>query len=256
MKYAIFYKAYREKAAKFVEELSKHIDPSKHQRDDENPQMVIVVGGDGTFLSAVHHYIDKLNNIIFINYKRGFTSFYLDFEEEDIDRINDLLNGECDKMLVLPLLKAKIGNKKYYAVNEFTLGSFMKASGFEIYINDYYLESTYGSGLLVCTPFGSSGYNKSLGGAILDPASETFEVTEMASIQSKKYKSLDSSIVLKKDSTVRIKYIDTHSLTLTYDNQSTTLETLDTIDIKYSKKQIKVYTKEGCTFFDKLKKAF
>ena len=256
MKYAIFYKAYRENAASFVDKLVQHIDQSRFIRDDENPEAVIVVGGDGTFLSAVHHYIDKLNNIIFINFKRGFTSFYLDFEDEDLNKINDLLDGKYEKMLTLPLLKAKIGAKKFYAVNEFTLGSFMKASGFEIYINDYYLESTYGSGLLVCTPFGSSGYNKSLGGAILDPNSETFEVTEMASIQSKKYKSLDTSIVLKKDSIVKIKYIDTHSLTLTYDNQSTTLDALDVVEIKYSKKQIKVYSKEGCTFFDKLKKAF
>jgi len=255
MKYSIFYKPYREKASKFVEELKKHIDPS-FEIDDENPDYVIVVGGDGTFLSAVHHYIDRLSSITFINYKRGFTSFYLDFEEEDIDKINDLLNGKCDVVVNLPLLKAKIGNKKYYAVNEFTLGSFMKASGFEIYINDYFLESTYGSGLLICTPFGSSGYNKSLGGAILDPRSDTFEITEMASIQSKKYKSLDSSIVLKKDTTVRIKYIDTHSITLTMDNQAVDLDDLDYIDIKYSKKNIRILSKEGCTFFDKLKKAF
>ena len=256
MKYALFYKPYREKAANFVEKLNGYIDTSRHQRDDENPDKVIVIGGDGTFLSAVHHYIDKLHTVSFINFKRGFTSFYLDFEEEDLDKINDLLDGKCDKILTLPLLKAKIGTKKYYAINEFTLGTFMKASGFEIYINDYFLESTYGSGILVCTPFGSSGYNKSLGGAILDPASETLEVTEMAPIQSKKYKSLDSSIILKRDSLVRIKYIDTHALTLTYDNQSTHIEKLDYIDIKYSKKTIKVYTKEGCTFFDKLKKAF
>ena len=255
MKYGIFYKAYRENASNFVKLLLEHIDP-KFERDDNNPDYLIVVGGDGTFLSAVHKYIDKLSNITFINYKRGFTSFYLDFEEEDLDKINDLLEGKCNVTYTLPLLKATIKGQKYYAVNEFTLGSFMKASGFEIYIDNEFLQSTYGSGLLVCTPFGSSGYNKSLGGAILDPRSETFELTEMASIQSKKYKSLDSSIVLKKDSTIHIKYIDTHSITLTMENKSTELEDLDTIDIQYSKKHIKLFSKEHCTFFDKLKKAF
>jgi len=255
MKYGIFYKPYRENAAKFVEVLEKHIDPN-FVRDDENPDYVIVVGGDGTFLSAIHNYIDKLSTITFINYKRGFTSFYLDFEDEDITKINDLLSGKCDVTYTLPLLKATINGQKYYALNEFTLGSFMKASGFEIYIDDYFLESTYGSGLLVCTPFGSSGYNKSLGGAILDPTSETFEITEMASIQSKKYKSLDSSIVVNKNSTIKIKYIDTHSITLTMDNKAVELDDIDIVEIQYSKKQIKVFSKPGCTFFDKLKKAF
>ena len=255
MKYSIFHKPWRNEASDFVTKLKGYIE-SRHIYDENNPDYVIVVGGDGSFLSAVHKYVDKLANITFINFKRGFTSFYLDFDDNDLDRINDLLDGKCDTVVTLPLLKARIGNNKYYAINEFTLGSFMKASGFEIYINDYYLESTYGSGLLICTPFGSSGYNKSLGGALLDPRSDTFEVTEMASIQSKKYKSLDSSIVLKKDSVVNIKYIDTHPLTLTFDNQAVELETLDTIEIRYSKKQIKVFSKPGCTFFDKLKKAF
>lgn len=256
MNYSIFYKAWRKEASDFVEKLKTYIDNSRHQYDEDNPHFVIVVGGDGSFLSAIHHYVDKLSNIVFINFKRGFTSFYLDFEDEDLSRINDLLDGKCDTVITLPVLRAKINNKKYYAINEFTLGSFMKASNFEIYVNDYFLESTYGSGLLVCTPFGSSGYNKSLGGALLDPESDTFELTEMASIQSKKYKSLDSSLVLNKSSTLIIKYTDTHSLTLTYDNQATELQDLDIVEIRYSKKTIKVYSKPNCTFFDKLKKAF
>ena len=256
MRYAIYYKPWRKEASEFVNKLKTYINNDLHKYDEENPEYVIVVGGDGTFLSAIHFYMDKIRNIKFINFKRGFTSFYLDFEDEDLSRINDLLSGNCDTIISLPLLKAHVDGKKYYALNEFTLGSFMKASGFEIYIDDEFLESTYGSGLLVCTPFGSSGYNKSLGGSILDPTSETFELTEMASIQSKKYKSLDSSIVLKKDRVIKIKYIDTHSLTLTYDNQAVTMETLNEIDIRYSKKSVKVYSKPGCTFFDKLKKAF
>lgn len=255
MKYTFFYKAYRENAVEFVKKLEEKID-SRHQRDDQNPDYVIVIGGDGSFLSAVHQYIDRLREIVFINFGKGFTSFYLDFDENDLDKINDLLDGHYSKTTTLPLLKATINGKKYYALNEFTVGSFMKASGFEIYIDNQYIESTYGSGLLVCTPYGSSGYNKSLGGALLDPRSDTFQLTEMASIQSKKYKSLDSSIVLRRDSIIKIKYIDTHPITLTMDNKSVEFDSLDSIDIKYSKKQVKLYTKEGCTFFDKLKKAF
>lgn len=256
MKYTIFYKSYKKSASDYVELIKSHIDGNRHTYDDNNPDYVIVVGGDGTFLSAVHHYRNKLREVTFINFRRGFTSFYLDFDDTDLVRLNDLLDGKCDYVTALPLLKAHVGTKKYYALNEFTIGSFMKASGFEIYINDYYLESTYGSGLLITTPYGSSGYNKSLGGALLDPRTETFELTEIASIQSKKYKSLASSVVLKKDTVLTIKYIDTHPLTLTFDNQTVELETLDTMSVQYSKKQIRVLSKEGCTFFDKLKKAF
>ena len=255
MRYTIYYKPNRKEAFELANRIKEAID-SRHIYDNENPQYVIVVGGDGTFLSAVHKYIDKTRDVTFINFKRGTTAFYLNFDEEDIPRINDLLDGKCEVINTLPLLKAHVGGSKYYALNEFTLGTFMKASGFEIYINDYFLQTTYGNGLLVCTPYGSSGYNKSLGGALLDPRTETFQITEMASIQSKKYKSLGNSLVLRKDSIIRINYIDTHPITLTYDNQAAELKPGDVIDIRYSKKTIKVFSKEGCTFFDKLKVAF
>jgi len=255
MRYAFYWKKSSKEAELLVNKIKETID-SRHTYDEADPQYVIVAGGDGTFLGAVHHYIDKTRDVTFINFRRGNTAFYLNFDEEDISRINDLLDGKCDCINTLPLLKAHVGAKKYYAINEFTLGTFMKASGFEIYINDYFLQTTYGNGLLVCTPYGSSGYNKSLGGALLDPHTDTFELTEMASIQSKKYKSLGNSLVLRKDNTIHINYIDTHPITLTYDNQAVTLNPGDIIDIKYSKKTIRVFSKEGCTFFDKLKAAF
>ena len=255
MRYAFYRKPNREQAELLEKKIVKAID-SRHVLDNENPQYVIVIGGDGTFLSAVHHYIDRTKEITFINFRCGNTAFYLNFDESDISRINDLLDGKCNVINTLPLLKARVGDQKFYALNEFTLGTFMKASGFEIYINDYFLQTTYGNGLLVCTPYGSSGYNKSLGGALLDPSTQTFEITEMASIESKKYKSLDSSLVLPKDSVVRINYIDTHPINITFDNKSADLNPGDIITIKYSKKTIKVFSKEGSTFFDKLKMAF
>ena len=255
MRYTIYHKPNRKEAELLAEKIALAIN-SRHVRDDINPQYVIVIGGDGTFLSAVHHYIDKTRDVTFINFRRGNTAFYLSFDEEDVKYINELLDGKCDVINTLPLLKAHVSAKKYYALNEFTLGTFMKASGFEIYINDYFLQTTYGNGLLVCTPYGSSGYNKSLGGALLDPSTDTFEITEMASIQSKKYKSLGNSLVLKKDSVIHINYIDDHPINLTFDNRSAELMPGDKIDIKYSKKTIKVFSKEGCSFFDKLKAAF
>jgi NAD+ kinase len=255
MKYAIYHKPNRKEAIELAKRIEAAID-SRHTRDDINPDYVIVIGGDGTFLSAVHQYIDKTREITFINFRRGNTAFYLNFDDEDVVHINELLDGKCDVVNTLPLLKAHVGDKKYYALNEFTLGTFMKASGFNIYINDYFLQTTYGNGLLVCTPYGSSGYNKSLGGALLAPNTDTFELTEMASIQSKKYKSLGNSLVLRRDSTIHIHYIDTHPITLTFDNKFANVELGQIIDIKYSKKIIKVFSKEGCTFFDKLKAAF
>lgn len=255
MRYTIYHKPNRKEATELANKIEKAID-KRHTRDDVNPEYVIVIGGDGTFLSAVHHFIDKTRDVTFINFKRGNTAFYLNFDEEDIVYINDLLDGKCDVINTLPLLKSHVGEKKYYALNEFTLGTFMKASGFEIYINDYFLQRTYGNGLLVCTPYGSSGYNKSLGGALLAPNTDTFELTEMASIQSKKYKSLGNSLVLRRDAVIHINYIDTHPITLTFDNKAVNLNPGDKIDIRYSKKTIKVFSKEGCTFFDKLKAAF
>ena len=48
-------------------------------RDDEHPDIVITVGGDGTLLGAFHHYRNQLDQIRFVGIHTGHLGFYTDW---------------------------------------------------------------------------------------------------------------------------------------------------------------------------------
>ena len=50
--------------------------------DDVNPEIVIVVGGDGTFLNAVHKIIDKIGEVIFYGIHTGTLGFFTDYKSD------------------------------------------------------------------------------------------------------------------------------------------------------------------------------
>ena len=50
----------------FEEEMIKKIKSFGHSFDNENPDVVLSIGGDGTFLKAVQKYIDRINDVKFL----------------------------------------------------------------------------------------------------------------------------------------------------------------------------------------------
>ena len=55
--------------------------------DNKNPDVVFSVGGDGTFLRAVHEYLNQAEHIQFIGINSGSLGFLYDFSKEDIQMV-------------------------------------------------------------------------------------------------------------------------------------------------------------------------
>ena len=53
--------------------------------DDKEPDVVISIGGDGTLLSAFHHYENRLDKIRFVGVHTGHLGFYTDWRDEEVD---------------------------------------------------------------------------------------------------------------------------------------------------------------------------
>ena len=47
------------------------------QIDDENPDIVIAIGGDGTLMSAFHKYFDQIDHIGFVGIHTGHLGFFI-----------------------------------------------------------------------------------------------------------------------------------------------------------------------------------
>lgn len=135
--------------------------------------LLIVVGGDGSFLHAMHAVVQDEVPVLGIN--RGRVGFLTDIHPTELNKIKDILDGRytLEKRFLLDATVEQHGNilGAGTALNEVALipDSLPHMSEFEIYINDQFVCSQDSDGLIVATPTGSTAYALSGGGPILHP---------------------------------------------------------------------------------------
>lgn len=135
--------------------------------------LLIVVGGDGSLLHAVHAVLDDELPILGIN--RGSLGFLTDIHPAQLEKISDILAGKyiVEKRF---LLTASITfNERLlaidHALNEVAIipDAIPHMIEFEIYIDKQFVCSQNSDGLIIATPTGSTAYALSGGGPILQP---------------------------------------------------------------------------------------
>ena len=47
--------------------------------DPESPELIITIGGDGTFLRAIHRQFSRLNEVAFVGIHTGTLGFFTDY---------------------------------------------------------------------------------------------------------------------------------------------------------------------------------
>lgn len=222
-------------------------------RDDSNPEYVFSLGGDGTMLDAVHKYM-HIDDVKFIGINYGKLGFYTDFVKDDLD-IADIVNNQNYKTEEFRLLELDVNGNKHYALNEILVINPVRTQNIKILVDDVELETFRGTGLVLSTPSGSTAYNKSLGGAILAPSIDGYQLTEMASINNRLYKTLSSSLVLARKNVVRLDFGKNDGLQIQVDGEVID-ENLQNVQVKLADKTIKLITKKDTLFLERVKKSF
>lgn len=132
--------------------------------------LAIVVGGDGTLLSAARALVTHDIPIVGVN--RGRLGFLVDISPDHaLNSLHDILAGNYleEKRF---LLETSIGNHKpTLAFNEVTLHKWNMARmiEFETRVNDKLVSRQRSDGIIVSTPTGSTAYALSGGGPLLEP---------------------------------------------------------------------------------------
>src|SRR5690625_6368399 len=100
-----------------------------------------------------------------------------------------------------PVIDVQVnGESSFHCLNEVSIRStIIKTIVIDVSIDDQYFETFRGDGLIVATPTGSTGYSKSIHGAVIDPLIPSFQVSELASLNNNRYRTLGSSFVFIKD---------------------------------------------------------
>lgn len=226
------------------------------RRDLNNPHTVFVVGGDGTFLTAVHQYIDQLNTCEFVAIHTGTLGFFTDFRAQEIEEcITCFLDSE-PIIQTMPLLLTNINGSSYYAVNEMRIENVFKTQLIDVYINDHFLETFRGTGLCVSTQLGSTAYNRSLKGAIIADGLNLIQLTEITGIHHREFRSLDSSLVLPADTKITLIGNDFDQAVMCYDHKTVQVAGNLKIDCQLADKMIRFARYKQISYFDRLKSLF
>lgn len=227
--------------------------------DEENPDLVVYLGGDGTFLRSVNHYVNILDKVKFVGICIGTLGFYYDFNGDEIDKVIELIKSEKYKINEHRILESKIDyafqNETIYGVNEIRIENPFHTLICDVYINDKYFETFRGNGLLACTSLGSSAYNKSLGGALLPHNKDLLELTEIVSIHNNAFNSLNSPLVLNEDDHVTLKG-EFHKAVVGFDFSTSEHESPISLDIFLSNKRVKIIRPSDYSYIQSIKKSF
>jgi len=174
---------------------------------DKDPDLVCVVGGDGTFLSAIHKYINQLDKVMFTGINTGTLGFFADYTHEELSLYLDDIISKTPVIETKKLLQITVnGNriKHYLAVNEARIENVIKAQSIDVYINNRKLETFKGNGLCISSQTGSTAYNRSLNGAVVESGLEILELTEVTGIHHSMYHSLGSPLILSGKNVIKM----------------------------------------------------
>ena len=251
MKYAIYSRKKDEITLNLISEIKENI---KLEYDGANPDIVITVGGDGTFLRAVHHYIDNVCNIVFFGIKTGHLGFYSNYTKENINELFDKINNHTYEIEYHDLVKWECNGKSGYSLNEITIVNPTATQIVDVYIDKEKFETVRGTGLCISTTNGSTAYNKSLGGPVVDPKLDCIILSEMASINSNAYRSLNSSLVLSNNHKLELK--SKNAMYLTSDHLKFEVDEENTVICYLADKKVKSGTNKQSLFIDRIKKSF
>lgn len=210
---------------------------------DQDADYNIVIGGDGTFIKAVHD--SGFSEIPFLGINTGHLGFYNDINPKNVTAsLEKILKNDVivHNLKVLEcVINTEDGNYRYKSINELVVKSkYTAIIRFDLYVDDIKLESFGGDGLIFSTPSGSTAYSLSAGGSIIYQNIDAFQITPLAAIKSALHRSLDKCLVVPKDTRIRIlfdKNID-QEFSIGIDGILFEHEDINYMDIKLSKDTI------------------
>lgn len=211
----------------------------------KNGELLIVIGGDGTFLSAVRKRFEQ--NPVFVGFNAGNLGFLSEFSMEDADAFIEILKNKEYWIQELPLYEVhfKEDNKMKieYFINDFVVErKSTRILHMGVKVNDQSLGTVSGDAIIVSSALGSTGYNMSAGGAISLTSENFMQLTPVSSIHSSAYKSPSNSLILNHDSEITIfpNVKKQREFRIVCDGREVRTKNVKSLEVKKSKKTVRV----------------
>ena len=161
-------------AAKEVKELLKK---QEHEivSSVEESDLVLSLGGDGALLRAFQEAFKVDKPLLGIN--SGRLGYLCALKQEEISDFDQILK-QC-RTVEKTVLECEVNHKINYALNDIIVSKndFGQTVDLDLKIEDKYRYSMRGDGLIICTPTGSTAYNLSAYGPLLEDGTNVLAVT-------------------------------------------------------------------------------
>ena len=156
---------------------------SSNELKDMN--LIIVLGGDGTYLRAVR--LLRHHTVPIIGFNMGSLGFLTTHSQDEVfDMLTMTLKNQM-MLYPLSLIRASVKtktNKKisFDALNDFVIerGSFSQLISTTVFHNKMLVNDIKADGIIISSPTGSTAYNLAAGGPILHPSVKALIVTPVA----------------------------------------------------------------------------
>jgi NAD+ kinase len=216
---------------------------------------IFVLGGDGTFLSAVRWIGDQ--DIPILGIKFGEVGFLAEIAEENLyTAAETVLQGD---FILRPRMRlsVEVRRQKETLAQETVLndvvinrGALARLAHIETYIDDHYLTTYSADGLIVATPTGSTAYSLAAGGPVIHPAVPGIILTPICP-----FTLTNRPLIVPESANIKIRLAkDSSDIILTFDGQKgLEINDRDEIVIQKGPRPIHLITLPDRQYFDILK---
>lgn len=248
-----------EKSDVIKQEVKEELLKNGWKYNKKSPKLVICVGGDGTLLYAVHKYLHLIEQIKFVAIHTGTLGFFTDYTDKEVSLcIHDILHKE-PSIVSSPLLKIEVTGdiqKVEYALNEMRIENIKKTQVLDVMIDNEYFETCRGSGICLSTQAGSTAYNRSLRGAVIDSGLSLMQLAEITGIQHSKHRSLGNPYILNNNRKVTFLSSNFHSAFLCYDHLTISLKGAEKVQCEISNKCVQFARYRQYSYVSRLKNLY
>ena len=222
----------------------------------EEIDCAIVIGGDGSLIEVARYLWDKDVPILGIN--MGTLGYLTEVEVNKIEEAMDqLLRGEYQFENRMMLEGTFDNGDSDVALNDIvvTRNGGLKVTHFRLYVNGELLNSYEADGVIIATPTGSTAYNLSAGGPIVEPTAAMIVVTPICS-----HALNTSSIVLSAEDEIVIEIGEgrmgvEQEVLLSFDGADiVTLKTHDRVKVCQAKTNTKLIKLNNISFLEMLRR--
>ena len=222
--------------------------------------LAIAIGGDGSFLRMVKA-TNFNSNVLYIGINAGTLGFAQEVSIEEIDKFVDELKNNKFKVDNIGVQETKVitedSDSYFFSLNEIVIRQKeLNTVVLDVKIDDVFLETAVGDGLLISTSFGSTAYNLSFGGSIVYNTFHTLQITPIAPLNNKSYRSLLNSVILPENKVISLIPQRNRDLLITIDGENKYYENVIKVETVVDKKRINCLRRKGYNFVEKINEKF